>query len=110
MTFKLAYQCDHAGLFVGTTQADESPLERGVYHTPAGCTLTPPPDEWPETKWPRWTGRRWDLVNRPQPPAEPSAAEKMAAFLRDNPDVAAMINAVPNTATPAEIPQEESTD
>ena len=29
------YQYDLAGLFQGTTEADESPLEPGVYHYPA---------------------------------------------------------------------------
>lgn len=107
MASQPAYQCDHAGLFVGTTEADESPLEPGVYHVPAGCTLTPPPETWPDDKWPRWTGSRWDLVNRPKPRAEPTPQEKMAAFLRDNPDVQQLIDAA---AAPAEIPQEEAPD
>src|SRR5205085_1591947 len=62
---KPAYQLDAAGLFVCTTEADESPLEPGVWHMPAGTIDTPPPDEWPSDKWPRWNGHAWQLVPRP---------------------------------------------
>lgn len=89
------YQYDLAGLFQGITEADESPLEPGVYHYPARTTATPPPDEWPEGRWPRWNGGEWQLVNRPRPP-EPEAAaadpaEKLRRFLEENPDVAEMV-------------------
>jgi hypothetical protein len=59
------YQLDRAGHLVAATQADESPLETGVYLVPAGCIETPPPAEWPADRWPRWNGARWDLVARP---------------------------------------------
>lgn len=103
MASKPAYQCNHQGLYVDVTEADESPLEPGIFHVPAGATLTPPPDEWPAGKWPRWNGSKWDLVNAPKQVAQPTAAEKLAAFLAQNPDVAAMIE----PATTEEIPQEE---
>lgn len=88
-----AYQYDYAGLLVGETEADESPLEPGVYLVPARCTLTPPPAEVPEGKWPRWTGKSWALVNKPA--AQESTTEdpvaKLQDFLNQNPDVAALL-------------------
>lgn len=88
---KTAYQTDKYGLLVGETIADESPLEPGVYHVPAGATLTPPPVDWPAGKWPRWNGHNWELVTKPEQPAD-DPVEKLAAFLAQNPDVAALIN------------------
>lgn len=35
----------HTGIFNGETEADESPLEPGVFHTPAHSTLIAPPAE-----------------------------------------------------------------
>lgn len=95
MNTKPAYQYDFAGLYAGETVADESPLEPGVYHIPARCTLTPPPPDFPADKWPRWNGAAWDLVTRPTP-ANDNAAEdpvvKLHEFLAANPDVAALLN------------------
>jgi hypothetical protein len=95
MPTKNAYQFDHAGLFIGETIADESPLEPGVYLLPARTTLTPPPGDIPGNKWPRWTGNAWTLVNRPAPAAagadDPIA--KLRDFLSHNPDVAALLQA-----------------
>ncbi len=42
MATKTVYQYDLAGLYQNPTQADESPLEPGVYHIPARCTEIPP--------------------------------------------------------------------
>lgn len=94
MPSKPAYQLDAAGLFVCTTEADESPLEPGVWHMPAGTVDTAPPNEWPSDQWPRWNGHAWQLVPRPAAAAvqpEPSPAEKLAAFLLANPDVHSLI-------------------
>lgn len=92
-----AYQFDLAGLYLCETVAHESPLEPGVFHVPARCTLTPPPEHVPDDKWPRWNGSSWDLVIRPKPSTPSLHAEdplsKLQTFLRDNPDVAALINA-----------------
>lgn len=87
----LAYQYDHAGLLAGTTQADPSPLEPDVLLLPARCTVTEPPSDIQPDQWPRWNGSAWELVTRPTAPAEPTATEKLAAFLQANPDVAALI-------------------
>ncbi|MGP8432047.1 hypothetical protein [Paraburkholderia fungorum] len=45
-------QCYHYDAATGASlsligEADESPLEPGVYHTPANATLVPPPDAGP---------------------------------------------------------------
>lgn len=97
-----AYQYDRAGLYAGPTLADESPLEPGVYLLPAGCTLTPPPADVPEDQWPRWNGTAWHLVKRPVP-AEAANQEhpvaKLQAFLAQNPDVAALLDAGGNPSS-----------
>lgn len=87
----IVYQVNSAGLLIGTTVADESPLEPGVLHLPAGTVQQRPPEEWPEAKWPRWNGHSWDLVTRPSPKPEPTPVEKLAAFLQSNPDVQSLI-------------------
>jgi hypothetical protein len=89
------YQHDPAGHFVSFADADESPLEPGVYILPRGCVRPAPPDEWPANLWPRWNGAAWELVPRPRPAvasSEPlTPAQKLAEFLRNNPDVQQML-------------------
>lgn len=92
MATKTVYQYDLAGLYQNTTQADESPLEPGIYHIPARCTKVPPPEEIPDDKWPRWNGSEWELVNRPVPGEVENPVEKLQTFLDENPDVAALLN------------------
>ena len=65
MSTKTVFQTDRAGHYTGTTEADESPLEPGVFLMPAGAVETAPPTTWPDEKWPRWNGTRWDLVTKP---------------------------------------------
>lgn len=89
---KKAYQTDLAGILIGDTVADESPLEPGQYLLPAGATFTPPPLEWPEDKWPRWNGSKWELVTKPTMPAQPTPEQKLADFLAQNPDVLSLVN------------------
>lgn len=88
------YQFDVAGMYQGETVADESPLEPGVFLIPARCTLKKPPAKAADNKWPRWTGSKWMLVNRPTPQL-PAVADdpvaKLQDFLSANPDVAAML-------------------
>lgn len=95
MTTKTVFQYDFAGLLIGETQADESPLEPGVFLIPARCTETPPPAEWPGDKWPRWNTVEWELVTKPTPaqPEQPieDPVAKLQAFLAANPDVAALL-------------------
>lgn len=43
MSFKTVYQLDTNGFYTGPTQAQESPLEPGVFLIPAGCVEKIPP-------------------------------------------------------------------
>lgn len=92
MTARIAYQTDNSGLYAGKTEADESPLEPGVYLVPAGAVLLPVPAAWPDDKWPRWNGVEWALVNKPQRDPVAAPVAKLQAFLAANPDVAAVLN------------------
>ena len=93
MTHKNVFQMDPAGMLLGTTIADPSPLEPDVWLIPAGCVEVPPPPTSPDDKWPRWNGSAWDLVTKPPAPdaANPDPVAKLRAFLADNPDVAGLI-------------------
>lgn len=92
MTAKTAYQFDHAGLLVGTTDADESPLEPGVFLLPTRCTFLKPPRRIPNGKWPRFNGVKWAMVSRPTQRETENPLAKLQAFLQANPDVADLLN------------------
>ena len=92
MSEKTVYQYNLSGLYVGTTIADESPLEPGVFLIPGGAVEIAPPDQWPEDQWPRWTGVQWQLISKPQVQQPLSPEQKLADFLNSNPDVMALIN------------------
>ncbi|KMN09079.1 DUF4376 domain-containing protein [Pseudomonas helleri] len=62
MSTKIVYQTDHLGIYTGTTVADESPLEPGVWLIPGGCVEVAPPAV-PEKKAALWDGRKWQLVD-----------------------------------------------
>lgn len=59
---KTVYQTSPLGLFTGITEADESPLEPGVFLIPGGCVEVPPPLI-PENKAAHWDGKQWQLVD-----------------------------------------------
>lgn len=80
MGSKTVFQVDRAGMLVGITQADESPLEPGVFHIPAGCVLPQPPAEWPATHWPRWNGAGWQLVTKPKMPGADGVLARVKSF------------------------------
>lgn len=113
MSTKPVSQLDRAGHFTGLTVADESPMEPGVWLMPAGTVDALPPGEldaqggftpaWPEDKWPRWNGVSFDLITKPNLQAEPSPAEKLAAFLASNPDVAALVGAQQTNPEPGGV-------
>ena len=92
MTQKTVFQLNRNGFYVGATEADESPLEAGVWLIPAGCVEVSPPTSWPDDEWPRWNGSAWALSNKPASVAAVDPVEKLQAFLSANPDVAAIIN------------------
>lgn len=94
MITKPVYQYDLAGMYVGQTDADESPLEPGVFLIPARCVTVEPPN-FSDGQWPRWNGVEWQLVtvqvandNKQTDPVE-----KLRSFLSANHDVAALIGA-----------------
>lgn len=89
---KTAYQTDSAGMLIGETEADESPLEPGVYLLPAGATLKEPPKTIPDGQWPRWNGKKWELVTKPTMPTHKTPEQKLAEFLAQNPDVLKLID------------------
>lgn len=62
MKTKTVYQTDHLGIYTGTTVADESPLEPGVWLIPGGCVEVAPPPV-PDKKAALWDGRKWQLVD-----------------------------------------------
>lgn len=94
MNTKPVYQYDISGIYVGQTEADESPLEPGVFLIPARCVEMAPPEPVGD-KWPRWNGAKWELITvSPANDNQPaSAVDKLREFLNANPDVAALIGA-----------------
>lgn len=62
---KTVWQTLQDGLLAGTTVADESPLEPGVYLIPAGCVEVPPPDTDPGY-FARWVGGEWTVDAEPK--------------------------------------------
>jgi hypothetical protein len=89
---KRVAQLDEHGFFIGMTDADESPLEPGVFLMPAGCVDSEPPAVEAEDKAARWNGSAFVVINKPKRRQEPAALEKLQAFLKDNPDVAALLD------------------
>lgn len=63
MNSKIVYQTNHLGLYVGPVEAEESPLEPGVFLIPGGCVERPPPADIPEFKTACWTGKTWQLLD-----------------------------------------------
>jgi hypothetical protein len=92
MTTKTVYQYDATGAYVGTTDADESPLEPGVWLLPARTTETEPPGCGAD-QMQQWIGAAWQVVTRPPAPtATEIAMAKLKSFLDANNDVAVLIN------------------
>ena len=75
----IAYQTNREGFFTGIVEADESPLEQGVYLIPAGAVEIEPPSFGPGSAA-RWTGDAWQIVALPDAPPAPTPAELLAAW------------------------------
>jgi hypothetical protein len=72
---KIVSQLDEKGYFVGTTIADESPLEPGVFLIPGGAIDVEPPSV-PENKVARWNNG-WIFEEAPPDPELDNAALKI---------------------------------
>lgn len=74
----IVYQTDAQGFYSGPVEADESPLEPGVFLIPAGAkTIAPPPLE--AGKRARWVNGAWALVDATtQPPPGLTPEEELA--------------------------------
>jgi hypothetical protein len=78
------YQLDANGHFAGTTVADESPRQPGVYLMPAGCVTLAPPEHKAGTNR-KYADGKWSYdpiigYGDPAPmPAEPTLADIKAA-------------------------------
>jgi hypothetical protein len=92
MKTKTVYQYDPAGMYVGPTEADESPLEPGVWLIPARCVEVEPPKVTAD-QWPRWNGAAWQIITMKRPEAAEVAdpVAKLRDFLNSNPDVAELL-------------------
>jgi hypothetical protein len=66
---KYVAQLDGDGYFCGMTFADESPLEAGIYHMPAGTVETDAPNT-PDGHLAKWDGA-WVFEPIPVPTPEP---------------------------------------
>jgi hypothetical protein len=84
MTTKQVCQLDQEGYLIGVTEADESPLELGVFLLPADAIDVPVPSI-PEGQRAKWIGT-WIFDDIPQPEFEPEppppTPEEQAEFLR----------------------------
>lgn len=60
----IVYQTNHSGVYVGPVEADESPLEPGIFLIPGGAVETPPP-EIPSGHVAVWINQAWEVVPLP---------------------------------------------
>lgn len=68
------------GVLIGASEADESPLEPGVYMVPAYATEISPPPLTPEGEETYWAGDAWATRALPPPPPPPTTAEYVAVL------------------------------
>jgi hypothetical protein len=84
---KIVSQLDADGLFVGTVEADESPLEPGEFLLPGGAVDAVPPTI-PAGHTARWSnGWVFDAFPAPVPPytpGPPTVQDKLAQLDADN--------------------------
>jgi len=70
--------------FVGVSDADESPIEPGVYIVPAHATMMPPPSPPLEGETWVWKGNAWEaellpIVEEPEPEEPPVPMDLLRA-------------------------------
>lgn len=68
----IVYQTNDEGIFIGTTVADESPLEKGVFLIPRGAVKKAPP-KLKEKQRARWDveAQKWAVEEIPPPDLSP---------------------------------------
>lgn len=71
MNKKIVYQCDENGWFLGLTEADESPLEPGIFHIPRNAYEDSPPVAMPGQR-PIRIGDAWQIKDDPRFPKAPA--------------------------------------
>lgn len=98
----IVYQTDVNSLLVSSVEADQSPLEPGVYLIPAGCIDVPPPDAIAGHVR-RWTGAVWEQV--PDHRGEIWYRETQAVTIVDVGDPALL--GLSPTAPPPSVPTQE---
>lgn len=79
MTTKPVLQLDHNGYFIGSTVADESPLQPGVFLLPARCVDANAPSV-PSGKLAKWNGTGFDLEDVHDIPAYVPTLEELKAM------------------------------
>lgn len=96
----IVYQTDHEGVYLGPVQADESPLEPGVFLIPAGCVEVEPPTS-PEGSFARWVNGSWVVEELPPPepdpepePFKPTVISKLQAELAAGEEVVNQIEVI----------------
>lgn len=82
MAQKIISQLDSDGYFIGEAIADESPLEPGVYHIPAGAIDRSPPASVEAGKRYRTWGNGWRGEAVPAPEVPPEVPQMTAAEKR----------------------------
>lgn len=83
---KIVYQFDEKGFYLYPTEADESPLEPGVYLFPRNTTEIKPPTVTGNQKA-KWNGKTWIIETFDS--FDP--ANKIIDFFLKNPDVWAYV-------------------
>ena len=78
------YQTDLNGVYVGTTTADQDPLDNTNLLIPAGCVETAPPTI-TDSQLAKWDGAKWGVETIPvaEPDPEPIAPEVLVRAERD---------------------------
>jgi len=80
------YQTDLDGVFVGTTTADQDPLDSTNWLIPAGCVETAPPTI-TDSQFAKWNGTEWVVedtpVAEPDPEPEPLSSAETARAKRN---------------------------
>ena len=84
MEIKIVYQTNPLGVYVGTTVADQSPLEPGVFLIPYGCVETPPPLV-EESEIAVWGDGGW--VIKPAPELTPVEITPQVGLIPETPEV-----------------------